>query len=250
MSGPPSASNQNMQGFETPRRQYTRGGQEDIEYGNMSSGEQRSNPYAPQGAQYAANQTPGLQFQQATPQLTSYSAAPPSGGLPDTLQPGASSRPPPATTVPSMHQGNPQQYLPPSRSAVLGSSHSHSRSSPAGMDQKYIPFSSTSSATPTSSSSKTFTPQTPSGSSSYSPLGLSDIRPRGASEYNHEITGPGAMFDYEAQASNSNYLAPWATYAYDWCKWPVPSGNSCGKMAIGSYLEDPHNFVRLSKCVA
>ena len=43
----------------------------------------------------------------------------------------------------------------------------------------------------------------------------------------------------------SSYLAPWATYAYDWCKWPVNGGSSCGKMAVGSYLEDPHNFIQI-----
>jgi WD repeat-containing protein 68 len=44
--------------------------------------------------------------------------------------------------------------------------------------------------------------------------------------------------------TNSNYLAPWAVFAFDWCKYPVPHGNSAGKMAVGSYLEDPHNYVR------
>jgi WD repeat-containing protein 68 len=47
-------------------------------------------------------------------------------------------------------------------------------------------------------------------------------------------------------AKNSNYLAPWAAYALDWCKWPVlPNGSSSGKVALGSYLEDSHNFVRI-----
>jgi WD repeat-containing protein 68 len=44
--------------------------------------------------------------------------------------------------------------------------------------------------------------------------------------------------------TNSNYLAPWPVFAFDWCKYPVPHGNSAGKIAVGSYLEDPHNFVR------
>jgi WD repeat-containing protein 68 len=37
-------------------------------------------------------------------------------------------------------------------------------------------------------------------------------------------------------------MAPWALYAFDWCKW-APQGNSAGKLAIGSYLEDGHNYV-------
>jgi len=46
-----------------------------------------------------------------------------------------------------------------------------------------------------------------------------------------------------AQPTPSNYLAPWALYAFDWCKWQT-HGNSAGKVAIASYLEDGHNFVR------
>jgi WD repeat-containing protein 68 len=55
---------------------------------------------------------------------------------------------------------------------------------------------------------------------------------------------PGTMA-YELanmQPTMSNYLAPWVLYAFDWCKWQ-PGGNSAGKVAIGSYLEDGHNFV-------
>ncbi|KAJ9627070.1 hypothetical protein H2203_003531 [Taxawa tesnikishii (nom. ined.)] len=60
-----------------------------------------------------------------------------------------------------------------------------------------------------------------------------------------EGTGPNAIFNYSPVQTNSSYLAPWSTYAYDWCKWPVHDGKSCGKMAIGSYLEDPHNFIQI-----
>ena len=55
----------------------------------------------------------------------------------------------------------------------------------------------------------------------------------------------GALFGdgMDRVPTNSNYLAPWPVFAFDWCKYPVPHGNSAGKMAVGSYLEDPHNFV-------
>ena len=60
----------------------------------------------------------------------------------------------------------------------------------------------------------------------------------------NETLGGGAFFnDSDRVPSNSNYLAPWGVYAYDWCKWPVHGGSSAGKMAVGSYLEDTHNFV-------
>jgi WD repeat-containing protein 68 len=55
--------------------------------------------------------------------------------------------------------------------------------------------------------------------------------------------GNAMMSEQSKVATNSNYLAPWSIYAYDWCKWAVPGGNSAGKMAVGSYLEDNHNFV-------
>jgi WD repeat-containing protein 68 len=167
--------------------------------------------------------------------------------LPNTLLPGASSssssRPPTAATTYSAPQTiptmpppintNQQQYTP--RPPTLNPQHSHSRSSPAGMDQKYIAFSST----PT----KSYNSVTP--SSSHSPLGLADIRPRTNSDLlNRHGSQSAAMYDYAPSQTNCSYTAPWAAYSFDWCKWPVPNGNSCGKMAIGSYLEDPHNFVR------
>jgi WD repeat-containing protein 68 len=152
---------------------------------------------------------------------------------------------------------NAQQYTLPTRSNTMNqpqhsASHTYSRSSPAGLgpDQKYIPFSNT----PESSSkyaagtpAQKYYPSTPSGAASNSPLGLADIRPRANSSMNEESMGASTFLnDGDRAAGNSNYLAPWGVYAFDWCKWHVPNGNNAGKMAIGSYLEDTHNFVRLS----
>ena len=79
---------------------------------------------------------------------------------------------------------------------------------------------------------------------SYSPLALADIRPRADSNLDDNFGSDIGLSDSpEKVPTNSNYLAPWAVYAFDWCKWPVQSGNQAGKMAIGSYLEDPHNYV-------
>lgn len=207
---------------------------------------------------YSANATPNLHIQQATPQ-GSQSTVPSQASVPSQLQPGGSARPGPnsaytaPTTVPTMPQiqTNAQQYASPSRSATIQPSHSHSRSSPAGMDtHRYQAFSSTTpsqSQTPASSASTKYhnTAQTPSGPTSRSPLGLADIRSRAVSDVNNEggLFGSGATFS--EFATNSNYLAPFPTYAYDWCKWPVHGGNSGGKMAVGSYLEDPHNFIQI-----
>jgi DDB1- and CUL4-associated factor 7 len=86
-------------------------------------------------------------------------------------------------------------------------------------------------------------------SSKYSPLGLADIRPSteallmGAST--QHSSGP-TNGDLQIP-TNSNYVAPWPIYAVDWCKWKMPSaGSFAGKIAIGSHLEDNHNYVSLS----
>ena len=67
----------------------------------------------------------------------------------------------------------------------------------------------------------------------------------------NEIDGPPSANPFSndgfpAFPTNSSYAAPFAVYAFDWCKWPVQqsgSGESAGKMALGSYVEDGHNYV-------
>jgi DDB1- and CUL4-associated factor 7 len=198
---------------------------------------------------------------------------PTSSAVPGSLQPAAGQRPAQqqqtypasqATSTAPHIASNAQQYTLPTRSNTIsqmqaGSSHSYSRSSPAGLQehQKYIPFT----GTPASGSSSSqgmdtaagqlqqrypqtpqqtfYASQTPTGgASAQSPLVLDQIRPRANSSLNDDSN----MFG-EIQATNSNYVAPWAAFAFDWCKYPMMNGDSAGKMAIGSYLEDPHNFV-------
>ena len=92
-------------------------------------------------------------------------------------------------------------------------------------------------------------PNTPQGPPSYSPLGLADIRSRSDTLNATDIPfSPSIMQETEVQSypDPSNYVAPWPIYAVDWCKWPPrTSGASTGKIAIGSYLEDNHNYVRV-----
>ncbi|KAK6435476.1 hypothetical protein LTR95_008336 [Oleoguttula sp. CCFEE 5521] len=174
---------------------------------------------------------------------------PSNAGLPNTLQPGYG-----ALQDPNQQQFQQQAQQPLSRSNTL---HSHSRSSTAGMDsmsstsQKYIPFNQTPTQTPISSNPKAYnalSAGTPAGGAgpSHSPLNLTDIRSRTVMEANEPGTGTNMLFNYSDTPTNSNYLAPFATYAFDWCKWPVQGGGSgAGKMAVGSYLEDPHNFIQI-----
>lgn len=266
MSAPVPTDPQQQQQYSTPRRSHTQRPSEDIRV--PSNAPPLHQPYTPQQLQgppfsespYSAG--PAFSVQQATPQGSHPSSIVPSNAsstVPGALQPaGGLPRPPPASTfstpntLPSMQiQTNAQQYTQqsPSRAGTL---HGHSRSSPTGMgidgSQKYIPFNQTPSQTTSSTSnpkaynlSHTHTPAGP----SHSPLNLTDIRSRAVSDANDGATGMNSLFSYSDTPTNSNYLAPFATYAYDWCKWPVVGGSGAGKMAVGSYLEDPHNFIQI-----
>ena len=157
------------------------------------------------------------------------------------------------STIPTLPQASAQsqQITPSARPSAGGHAHSYSLSSPAGMDQqKYVPFintpeSSKYASTPTH---KYTSSQMPPGESPYSPLGLADIRPladQGMGD-GPSSANPYSNDSFPSIPTKSNYLAPWAVYAFDWCKWPVQQQNSNdggGKMAIGSYVEDGHNFV-------
>ncbi|KAL5113475.1 hypothetical protein ACEQ8H_008639 [Pleosporales sp. CAS-2024a] len=215
---------------------------------------------------YAA---PNMQLPQATPG-SQYGA--PAPAIPHALQPAGAAqqpqqqpRPAPSSayTAPAMVPSqthiptNAQQYTLPTRSNTLHQSqpspqHVYSRSSPAGLgpEHKYIPFSNTpeQSKYPPNTPAQKYYPSTPSGAASHSPLGLADIRPRANSTMDHDAAlghGTSVLSEQSKVATNSNYLAPWSIYAYDWCKWAIPGGNSAGKMAVGSYLEDNHNFIRI-----
>lgn len=257
MSAPPPDSNQQGQPFTTPGRTHAR---------VPSNAPPLQQPYTPQHQQQPFQDTgytsaPAFNVHQATPQGSQSSSVVPShantSSVPGALQPaGGAARPAPSSTfsapntVPTMQiQTNAQQYTQtPSRSSTL---HSHSRSSPTAMDgsQKYIPFNQTPTQTPTATTSnpKAYNlaqAPTPAGPS-HSPLNLTDIRSRAVSDANEGAAGTNTLFSYSDTPTNSNYLAPFATYAYDWCKWPVSGGTGAGKMAVGSYLEDPHNFIQI-----
>jgi WD repeat-containing protein 68 len=206
-----------------------------------------------------ANANPNPNLHQATPQGSHY---PPPSALPGSLQPaqrpGAVSANTAATLPTQNIVSNANSYTLPTRSNTISqsqqsASHTYSRSSPAGLgpDQKYIPFSNTTPDQHSYTSSQTPThkyyPSTPSANASNSPLGLADIRPRANSSLDQEGHGHSHTFVSEQNKTptNSNYLAPWSIYAFDWCKWNVSGGNSAGKMAVGSYIEDNHNFVRI-----
>ncbi|RDA89552.1 hypothetical protein CP533_2568 [Ophiocordyceps camponoti-saundersi (nom. inval.)] len=220
---------------------------------------------------------PQIKLEQASPTnaAVQHQQPPAASSVPDILQPGGLTGRPiamSANAVPmalapihgsmsstSQHQPSSHDYHTPSKPSLAMPSHAHSysRSSPTiGYDA------------PPSASAPSFlayTPTTPTGSSSqfispadatkYSaagsqrnfsntPLGLADIRPRADSSMSDGATGTAAHDLTNAQPGPSNYIAPWAVYAFDWCKWSPPGGGAA-KLAVGSYLEDGHNFIQI-----
>ena len=247
-------------GFDTPRRSQTYGRRPEelhippnVAMSQLGGKDMPRHHSYHSAHEYAGSQGPGINVQQATPQGSQYSNS--STGLPGSLQPG---RPGPSSsiTAPSTIPTLPQMQIPGQqpqsspRPSTANYAHNHSRSSPAGLDQpKYAPFVNTpESAKYASTPTHRYTSsQTAQGDAAYSPLGLADIRPLGESgQDGSQSANPYSSDGFPTFPTNSNYLAPWAVYAFDWCKWPVQqhsSKDSAGKMAIGSYVEDGHNFV-------
>ena len=199
----------------------------------------------------SAPAAPGISIHQATPSHHASTIGP--GSLPGALRPGASSTNTAPGTVPTLPQisTTQQQYSTSSRSSTASHSHSYSRSSPAGLDQpKYMSYTTTpdSGKYPATPTQKYGSSHTPHGSSAYSPLGLADIRADASMTDGSLSANPYSADALSSNPTNSNYLAPWPVYAFDWCKWPVQqqsSGDVAGKMAIGSYVEDGHNFIQI-----
>jgi WD repeat-containing protein 68 len=248
-----SSSAMSNQQFETPRRSQTYGRQPPDEL-HLTPGTNAGNA-GPRGQlsprEYASGGAPRISLEQATPDVPQYQGG---GGVPTSLQSGAN-RPGPlaantAPAVPTISQsGSQDPYSTPSRTTnTMNLSHNYSRSSPnAGYEgQNYIPFSTTPGGTEPpqygTPSNLKYTPQQRNVSNT--PLGLADIRPRADSTLSDNLPGanPYSYDGANAVPTNSNYLAPWAIYAFDWCKWPAQN-NDAGKVAVGSYLEDGHNFV-------
>jgi WD repeat-containing protein 68 len=251
-SGPPRSANQslsnNSQQFETARRPPNYRGQSDeLHLGapTLPSNRGAASPRDPQ-----VGGAPRIKVEQSTPETSQYQS---SNNIPGALQ-SAQSRPPAyqshtSPTVPTMQNsgiaGDPFQT--PLRSAGPVHSHGYSRSSPATHydGQSYQPYTTTpggSATTPNSSLKYTPVQQR---NVSNTPLGLADIRPRADSNL-PDVAGanPYSFDGQNTVPTNSNYLAPWAVYAFDWCKWPAHNSDA-GKIAVGSYLEDGHNFIQI-----
>lgn len=200
---------------------------------------------------------PHIKLDQAPSNPSSYQGSP---AVPSVLQPGGPLARPPAvgantaSSLPTMQGSISQQqdYQTPAKPA-LNLSHSYSRSSPAaaydGANPGFSPYTPTTPNAPGPSSSQFMSPTergyNAPGSQrniSHTPLGLADIRPRADSSLSDGLPSGIDFAMQNTPPGTSNYMAPWATYAFDWCKW-APQGNGAGKVAIGSYLEDGHNFV-------
>ncbi|EIT75311.1 WD40-repeat-containing domain protein [Aspergillus flavus] len=248
------------QSFEPNRRATTYGRPEELHIpsGGMGAANLQRQSMSHEFPATADNHVPSINVHPTNSQPNQYGAGGNNTALPGALQPGNANRPPAVSinTAPSgiptlsqmstqlqqqpqpqpqHQQPPPQQPQPPTTPrSNMSNAHGHSRSSPA--NARYG-----------SSPGAGFPPHTPQGAK-YSPLGLADIRPTG-DLLGDPITSPGSLpFNGDNQVpSNSNYIAPWPIYAVDWCKWPIPgnSGSFGGKIALGSYLEDNHNYIQI-----
>jgi WD repeat-containing protein 68 len=183
--------------------------------------------------------------------------------VPNVLQPAGGLAPRPAPLSHSGSYGSPTNptttvTLPPLNMQMSPQQNDYRQPPPAGPYSRGSPAvggGGSGSSSGYESGYHAYTPVTPSGPSAgfmspggsqrmpNAPLGLADIRPRADSGISDG--GPGTLA-YELahpQPGTSNYLAPWTAYAFDWCKW-TPGGSGAGKLALASYLEDGHNFVR------
>lgn len=207
---------------------------------------------------------PQIKLDQTQSNPPSYQGTP---AVPSVLQPGGPIGRPQtggantAPTLPTMQSMPPpstqqqQDYQTPSKPS-LNLSQSYSRASPAtggydGPNPNYSPYTPTTPGGSVATSSQFMSPNdrgyNAPGSQrnmSHTPLGLADIRPRADSTLSDGLPSGGDFNMHNTPPGTSNYMAPWATYAFDWCKW-APQGNGAGKVAIGSYLEDGHNFIQI-----
>ncbi|PYH93528.1 WD40 repeat-like protein [Aspergillus ellipticus CBS 707.79] len=261
------------QSFEPSRRATTYGRPEELHIPSGGPSLQRQS----MSHEYTAapdNHVPSINVHPSAIQSGQYpgASAGTGGVLPGALQPGNVNRPPAVSvntapsalpTLPQLttamqpplpsaqqqpqpqpsQQQQQQQQQPPQANARSGmvNSHGHSRSSPAGFEQsKY--------RQPGGSPNAAYPPQTPQGTK-YSPLGLADIRPTGDLLSEMIAANPSVQpYNGDNQVpTNSNYIAPWPIYAVDWCKWPTTGSSSSfgGKIAMGSYLEDNHNYIQI-----
>ncbi|KAL4891020.1 WD40-repeat-containing domain protein [Aspergillus ambiguus] len=212
------------------------------------------------------NHVPSINVHPSSSQPNQYGNSNAGGALPGALQPGNASRPPVVSvnTAPSVlptlpqlstqmsqqqqsaPQSQPPQQPPTTPRSAMANAHGHSRSSPAGFDPPKYKSGAAETTRYGASPGAGFQPHTPQGAK-YSPLGLADIRPPG-DLLADAMTNPGLPQPNgdNPVPTNSNYIAPWPIYAVDWCKWPVSGGSgSGGKIALGSYLEDNHNYIHI-----
>lgn len=248
-----AASNRRTGGYEE-QHHMSGPGPSQYQHGQLSPREY-STPSA--GPQIKLDQTPS--------NPPSYQGTP---AVPSVLQPGgpigrsqgvsantAPTLPTMQGSMPPPSQQQQQEYQTPSKPS-LNLSHSYSRSSPAtggydGPNPNYSPYTPTTPGGSVASSSQFMSPTdrgyNAPGSQrnmSHTPLGLADIRPRADSTLSDGLPSGVDFSMQNTPPGTSNYMAPWATYAFDWCKW-APQGNGAGKVAIGSYLEDGHNFIQI-----
>ncbi|KAI9743563.1 MAG: hypothetical protein M1818_002878 [Claussenomyces sp. TS43310] len=242
---PPANSQQQ---FDTPVRSQAYGSQlDELHLSPPASSVSRESQRLQQD--YFSDEAPRINLEQTTPETSSGQNL---DQVPGALQSGPRLESRSSQAAPQgRHLSSAMAqdaYSTPTRPAL---NHNYSRSSPSGFEgQSFTPFSNPGSSSEAGGFappvSQKYTPQGQPRNVSNTPLGLADIRPRADSNQPENLPGsnPYSYDGANATPTNSNYLAPWAIYAFDWCKWPS-QGHDAGKVAVGSYLEDGHNFIQI-----
>ncbi|OBT51918.1 hypothetical protein VE04_07592 [Pseudogymnoascus sp. 24MN13] len=235
----PAAPNNAQQHFETPRRQQAHARHPDeLHMGDADSAAAaaQKGPLSPRD--YGPGGAPRINLEQATPETSHYQS-----NLPGPLQSGGGASRPPTRSSNST----------PRRASVADHDASRSGRDAAALEPeplaqllaiqsvdklRWTGFSTPSSLKDAPGQREERVEYAAGAGGYQTPRGLDGVG-RGAA-----VANPYSYDGANAVPTNSNYLAPWAIYAFDWCKWPSHN-NDAGKVAVGSYLEDGHNFIQI-----
>ncbi|CUS08254.1 unnamed protein product, partial [Tuber aestivum] len=211
-------------------------------------------PSDPIQAQQLSSSTPSSQHQPQQQQYQAYhSPQPPSS---------TSSRPQPHTTatalgsVPRINDPLQQQQSTMHRTSTTNASLSHSSkyspqlntssSSTSNRDNSVVSaggdpgrkYTHPGALTPTYPSSTQHSSSHSHSAAAHLGMGLSGFTsPAASTREREETSAVGAV-------GNGKWMSPWSLYALDWCKWQ-PTNGGYGRVAIGSYAEDSHNYIQI-----
>lgn len=230
----------------------TKGGNQGDLYGSPQELHYPHHPSDSIPAQQLSSSGPSSQHQPQQQQYQAYSSQPPSntGSRPQlhttTTAPGSVPRisDPLQQQQPTMHRTSTNTSL--SHSSKYSPQLNTSSSSVSNRDNSAVSaggdpgrkYTHPGALTPTYPSSSQHSSSHSHSSAAHLGMGLSGLTSPATSTREREETAVGAV-------GNGKWMSPWSLYALDWCKWQ-PTNGGYGRVAIGSYAEDSHNYVSLA----